>query len=434
MRKKLVLIGAGSVSFTKGLVLDLLRNQGGEKWHLALVDVDSRALDSISKLCRKILTAQESDIELSCSTDRCDLLPGADFVVTTIAVGGRRAWEQDVFIPREYGIYQPVGDSVMPGGISRAMRMIPAMLDIIQDIYRICPKAYFFNYANPMNYICRAIRKKTDFPVTGLCHGVFDTQNYLAEFSGLEKEKTTALAVGVNHLTFIYDFRSDGKNAWPFVRKKLKEQEFDSTRNPFSWEIFSSYNAFPAPGDRHVTEFFPERFPGGRYYGKSLGIDVFSFEDEIKYGNKKYENMEKMAQSSEPLPKEFFEHLPGEHEQLMNIIHSIMRDSRKVFSVNMPNRGVASSLPYDAVLELPAAATARGFIPVQIRDFPDNLTALLAKPLAIAELVVDAALKGDRKLFIEAVLMGGYIEDRTAVTKMVDELIKAHIQYLPQFR
>jgi alpha-galactosidase len=111
-----------------------------------------------------------------------------------------------------------------------------------------------------------------------------------------------------------------------------------------------------------------------------------------------------------------------------------MRDSRKVFSVNMPNRGVASNLPYDAVLELPAAATARGFIPVQIRDFPDNLTALLAKPLAIAELVVDAALKGDRKLYTEAILMGGYIEDRTAVTKMVDELIKAHIQYLPQFR
>ena len=100
----------------------------------------------------------------------------------------------------------------------------------------------------------------------------------------------------------------------------------------------------------------------------------------------------------------------------------------------MPNRGVVSNLPDDAFLELPAAATARGFNPVQIRDFPDELGALLVKPLAVAELVVDAALKGDRKLFIEAVLMGGYIEDRTAVTKMVDELIQAHIQYLPQFR
>ncbi|NJD04323.1 MAG: hypothetical protein FIA99_17400, partial [Ruminiclostridium sp.] len=150
MRKKLVIIGAGSAMFTQGLVMDLIKNPGKNKWHLALVDIDAQVIDSIAKLVKKMLEAKNADIELSYSTDRCDVLPEADYVVTTIGVGGRRAWERDVFIPRKYGIYQPVGDTAMPGGISRAMRMIPAMLDIARDIERLCPGAFFFNFSNPM--------------------------------------------------------------------------------------------------------------------------------------------------------------------------------------------------------------------------------------------------------------------------------------------
>ena len=95
-----------------------------------MVDIDPKALDSIHCLAGKMIEAKKADIELTYSTDRCDVLPGADYVISVIGVGGRWAWEQDVFIPRKYGVYQPVGDAAMPGGISRAMRMIPAILDI----------------------------------------------------------------------------------------------------------------------------------------------------------------------------------------------------------------------------------------------------------------------------------------------------------------
>ena len=104
---------------------------------------------------------KNADIIISSSTDRTELLPGADFVVTTIAVGGRRAWERDVQIPRKYGIYQPVGDSIMPGGISRAQRMIPVMIEIAKDVEKYCPEAYFFNYSNPMTAIVTAVRRAT---------------------------------------------------------------------------------------------------------------------------------------------------------------------------------------------------------------------------------------------------------------------------------
>ncbi len=438
MKKKLVIIGAGSAMFTQGLVVDLMRSPKDVKWHLGLVDTDPKALDIISRLCCKMLDAWESDIELSYSTDRCEVLPGADYVVSTIGVGGRRAWEMDVFIPRKYGIFQPVGDTVMPGGISRAMRMIPAMVEIARDIAKHCPNAFFFNYANPMTVNCMAIRKVTGFPVVGLCHGVNHMEGYLADFAGLEREKVTSLAVGLNHLTFIYDFRYDGEDAWPMVQEKLQRVRKDpksceSLAEPFAWELFEIYNAFAAPGDRHITEFLTEGFPGGRYYNKTLGVDAYSFEQTIESGDRIYDRMEQLAYDPGPLPEDFFDRFSGEHEQLMEILHSIQHDERKMYSVNLPNRGAVPNLPWDALLELPAVATARGISPIQVPDFPDTLAGLLMKHIAIGEITVEAALKGDPKLFVEAVMMGGYMADRKAATAMVDELIEAQKQYLPQF-
>ena len=120
MNKKIVLVGVGSAMFTQGLVADLILSPD-----LGLVDIDPSALETAEGLSRRMVEAKDAEIAIQASTDRREVLPGADVVVTTIGVGGRRAWEADVFIPRKYGIFQPVGDSVMPGGISRAMRMIP---------------------------------------------------------------------------------------------------------------------------------------------------------------------------------------------------------------------------------------------------------------------------------------------------------------------
>jgi alpha-galactosidase/6-phospho-beta-glucosidase family protein len=130
MRERVVLIGAGSVAFTRGLVADLVRQ--GEPMDLSLVDVDPGELEVAEGLTGKMIQAQRAPVSLRASTDRRDVLAGATAVICTIGVGGRRAWERDVFIPRKYGIYQPVGDSVMRGGSSRALRMIPAMVAVAE--------------------------------------------------------------------------------------------------------------------------------------------------------------------------------------------------------------------------------------------------------------------------------------------------------------
>jgi len=463
MHKKMVILGAGSAMFTQGLVMDMLdKNPGGHKWHLALVDIDEHVLNGVAKLVKKMVEKKKADIELSWSTDRKDVLQGADYVVSTIGVGGRRAWEQDVFIPRKYGINQPVGDTAMPGGISRAMRMVPATLEIVRDIQKFCPKAYFFNYSNPMAIICRAVRKALNYPITGLCIGTVGSERHIADFMGYERSRVTSLAAGINHCTFIYDFRYNGEDVWPAVRKKLSKmlevygeteacnddigshiieksksnESIDKTFHmgePFAWKFFLRYGAFPAPGDRHITEFFTEYFPGGKYYSYTLGYDAYSFEDTIALGDEIHNEAMKKAFSSESLDDDFLRHISGEQEQLTSIIDSMERDSRDVYYMNVQNNGAIPNLPPWAIIEMPVLATAAGPKPIYLDDFPDVLAGFTSRFLSVIEIAVDAALEGSRKLMEEAILAGGYISDRKAVAKMADELIKAQIRYLPQF-
>ena len=432
---KLVLIGAGSAVFTKGLVADMIQTTDLGPWTLGLVDIDPEALETAEDLCRRMVDATGAEIEIEASTDRTDILSGADVVVLTIGVGGRRAWEADVFIPRKYGIYQPVGDTVMPGGISRAMRMIPALVDIAEDVKRLCPEAWFFNYSNPMAANCWAVREATGVPVVGLCHGTHDVSRDLAAFVGAPPEETTTLYAGLNHLTFIFDLRWRGRDMWPVARERLDETptpEF-AANNPFSWSLFEAYGAYPSANDRHVTEFFPERFPGGAYGDRILGVDAYSFEDTIARGDQAYARMREQALGAAPLEDWLLARSRGEHEQLMEILRSIRDDRRGVFAVNVPNRGTVPNLPDEALLEVPAVATATGLRPVNVADFPDTLAAVIARKVAAIRLTVSAALNGDRRLFVEVLLADGAVTDRDTAEALAEDLLEAHRAYLPNF-
>jgi alpha-galactosidase len=454
-KKKLVLIGAGSAMFTQGLVADVIL--AGKDWDLRLVDVDPKALETAAGLARRMVEAKGADIKIESSTDRRDVLPGADVVVTTIGVGGRRAWEADVLIPRKYGVFQPVGDTIMAGGISRALRMIPAMVDIANDVAKLAGNALFFNYANPMTCNCWAVRKATKANMVGLCIGTIHVVHELADFIGVPHSEISALAAGINHFTWVYDLRWQGQDAWPLVREKLATERakgglsFDKdvapggdttmadrgwrhvAYNQFSWSLFDDFGAYPAVNDRHVVEFFPERFPQGQYLGKTMGVDVMVFEDIIKHGDKIYANMATQARGELPLSKGVFERATGEHSQLIEIIDGIATDNRKVFFANLPNSGAIPNLPGDTILEITSVATARGLKPIQDTSYPDMLAAVQARKIAGEEITVEAALTGSRTLFVEALLADGCINDRAAAGKLADELIAAHKGSLPQF-
>ncbi|MEO8244022.1 MAG: hypothetical protein ABI832_17090 [bacterium] len=451
---KLVLIGAGSTVFTQRLVADIILAGEADRWELALVDIDPVTLDAVNRLVAKMLAAKGVHIPVTAATDRRAVLTGADFVVTTIAVGGRKGWQRDIEIPRRHGIFQPVGDTAMPGGISRAMRMVPQMIAIAQDVAELCPDAHFFNYSNPMTAICRAIRRETGVPVVGLCHGVHHVEGQISRFLGVEPGRIRSYGIGLNHLTFLTRLRLDGADAVPLLQAEVAKQAsglaaelaakqvWDNTvtgraprfaDDPFSWGIFRQYSVFPCAMDRHAVEFYPERFPGGAYCGHVLGRDAFPIDARISLGDTWYDEMLAIARSPDPLPPAYYENVPGESEQLLQIMTSLLTDRREVFSVNLPNEGQAPYLPKHAVVECNAAALGGGFAALMADPLPMALIAKLNAKIEAVEITVDAAVKGSRDLMIEALLADGAVGAPDLARVLADELIEGHREFLPQF-
>jgi len=325
-----------------------------------------------------------------------------------------------------------------PAGMFASIRMIPVFVDIAKDIMRLCPKAYFFNFSNPMTTTCLGVKKATGFPMIGLCHGVKGMQKILSEeFAGIDDKKVSNYAVGVNHMTLMTEYLYEGKDAWHILQSKLdeKRKNGEEITEPFGWEMFETYGGrvYPLPGDGHAISFFPEKFAKGDYYGKKIGVDIFKYGEGTKNREEAFKRDMELAYSTDPLPGYIFEGLAGYREEILEIIGSMEQDQRRVFSVNMTNGGAIPNLPKDAILELPAAATAKGLLPLQINDFPDVFAGIITRLLIIADLVVEAALKGDKKLFVEAVVMGGFVTERSAAEKMVSEVLASQKKYLSQF-
>lgn len=455
MREKVLLIGAGSAMFTRGLVADILdRNWEGE---IALVDVDAEALAVAEGLTRKMVEARGAPLKVSASQDRRDVLPGATLVITTIGVGGRRGWEQDVFVPRKYGVYQPVGDSVMPGGTSRSLRMVPPMVAIAEDVVELAPDALFFNYANPMPVVCRAIRKVTSAPVVGLCIGVHEIGRQIARWLDVAPDQLQYTAVGINHCTWFLELRSNGRDLMPLMKEraaKVLSEGFEPEKlatgsveagtldvedsvldrnQPFCLQLLQVFGGYPAVGDRHVSEFFPQFFPGGKHFGKALGVDRFSFEETIARGDEIYEEMRAAATSPERLDEAFFERIGGEHEQVTAIVESIRRDLGRTYSANLPNQGQVPNLPRDAIIEAPAVATGTGMKPIAQPPMPSGIAGVLATRFQWVETVVEAALEGSRQKFVQALILDGSVTDLETAAKLADDLLEVHAGHLPQF-
>ena len=203
--------------------------------------------------------------------------------------------------------------------------------------------------------------------------------------------------------------------------------------NPFSWGIFRQYGVFPCAMDRHAVEFYPERFPNGAYCGHVLGRDAFPIDARIALGDTWFDEMLAIARSPEPLPLAYYENVPGESEQFLQIIHSLLHDRREVFSVNLPNQGQAAWLPQGAVVECNASALGGGFAALQADALPMALVAKLNAKIAAVEITVDAAVKGSLDLMVEALLADGTVGTPELARLLADDLIEGHREFLPHF-
>ena len=342
--KTLVLLGVGSTYFTRGIVESLVE-KGGE-WDVRLVDIDAHCLDIAMRLAQKLVDAYKAPITISGSMDRRDVLTGANAVVSTIGVGGRKAWLQDILMPREFNIYQSTGDTYGAGGVSRALRTIPALIEIARDIEQLCPQALLVNFSNPMSVNCRALAKMTNVNTIGLCYGVTYYEHFLANYIGVPFEETSCRAIGVNHFTWITDFMHNGMDAWPLVRKKLAAEH---PQVCYTWELFRQFDAYPCVGDGHICEFVPGWQGKGAYYGKTFGIDCHETVPYHAHWDQVFEDMEAQADGRKPLERrldtpESMETFRDE-ELFIDVLNASQGQQAIFRTVNLPNIGQAANLP-----------------------------------------------------------------------------------------
>ena len=437
MKKSIVILGAGSTYFTKGIVESLCR-KGGE-WELRLCDIDEECLDIAMKLSRRMIDAYEAPITLKGDMDRLHLLPGAQAVVCTIGVGGRKAWAKDILMFRDYGIYQTTGDTYGTGGISRALRTVPVLVGIARDMEKLCPGALLYNFTNPMGVSIWALAQETKIKTVGLCYGVTWYQSRLAELIGVPFEETWTRAIGANHFTWITDFEYQGRDAWPLVYDFLRENSgAEAIKNhPYTWELFEAFGAFPCVGDGHICEFIPGFQGKGAYYGKTLSIDGgTNAEEYLSYWDKVFDEMADQAHGRKPLetiPDNEAGQTFRDEDLFIDVLNASFGGGQIERTVNLPNYGQAPGLPMGAALESTALINGAGFHPLNYREIPAGIRAILMRILGAQALTVEAALKGDRRLVVQA-----FMADLTAIYKkdaeqLTDRILQEHKEYLPHF-
>ncbi len=425
----IVIIGAGSVAFTPALVSGFGVDRRYQGSTIGLVDVDEGALDLVVRFAQRVSDELHLDWQIEASTDRREVLPGADVVTTAIGVGGLDAWVQDVEIPRKYGIIQPVGDTSGPGGLARALRHIPVLIEVAQDMERLCPEATLYNFTNPLTVLTQAVNARTAIHCVGLCVGPELTWGHLCRVLGVMREQTSAVIGGINHCHWVLDLRVEGQDGMSMLRAALAEGE---AGQPLCAALFRWFGAYPGPGDGHVAEFYPQLIA-------PLLKDADAFHGSaIRHVRGTYpvlrEKMIAIAEGRLPIDaSSFAKELAWEHTQLLDLLVSQQDDLGQVFYVNLPNQGYIHNLADDVAVEIPARVDAGGVHPFALGDLPLPVLPMMLHKLSSLELIIEAALEGSRDKAVQAFLNDPYCTDIEAGTRLVHELIDAQSAYLPRF-
>ena len=442
----IVLIGAGSTVFTPGLMTDLASSPAFEGWTVHLVDLNGEAAETMARVGRRIAEQRGADLTFLPHTDRRAALPGARFVTTTIAVGAAEGWRHDVEVPARYGIAQTVGDSVGPGGVLRALRHVPEVVAIAEDVADLAPEAQLINYSNPLTANVRGITSQTPVQAVGLCHGTMHTLAKLAVDLGVPGDEVHAVFAGLNHLCWLLDLRHGADDLYPRLRELVTERaggrDAPSTSEEgvhlaVSADLYRTFGRYPAPGDRHVAEFFPWYLKGE--HGTPADETQLSWglqggrDDTMRYIGQKsdlWEQLRAQADGSAPLP----ERDNQEAERLVAIAEAIVTGRDHIeLAVNVPNQGKIPNLPPEAVVEVPAAVGAAGIIGLGVGALPDAIAAVLTARAHQQEITVRAALSGDRQLALQALVLDPLVPGLEVATSILDDAIEAHGPTMTRF-
>ncbi len=253
---KVTIIGAGSTVFTTNLVSDILSISVLQEGTFALVDIDPVRLELAHRMAEHLVSLSGQRWQVESSLDRTDVLGGSDFVINAIEVAGLPNVRHDYEIPMKYGVDQCIGDTIGPGGLFKALRTLPAWIEILEDVAHLAPRSLVMNYTNPMSLTVLAGVRTSSLPIVGLCHSVQYTSQQLSGYLGLPYEQVHWRAAGINHLSWFVELSRDGEDLYPLLRQRALLPEIYE-QDPVRLELMLELGAFPTESSGHVSEYLP---------------------------------------------------------------------------------------------------------------------------------------------------------------------------------
>jgi alpha-galactosidase len=426
---KIAFIGAGSVVFSKQLMSDFLRHPELADATIALMDLDGERLDVARRMGEGFVRQFAPNARIEATLDRRQAIRGADYVICMVQVGMHAATLRDFAIPRKYGLQQTIGDTLGVGGIFRALRTIPVIRGILQDMEEVAPGAVLLNYTNPMAMLCLAAFRTSGVPTVGLCHSVQHTSHQLAAYAGIPSEEVSYKVAGINHMAWFLEFKHRGRDAYPLLRRAMADAAIRA-QDPVRFEMLRRLGYFVTESSEHFSEYVPYFIPhAGEIDRLAIPIDEYIRRSEANL--REFDQIRRLIdEGGSPAVEDGVEYASG-------IILAMETGRPYVFNGNVYNRGLITNLPADACVEVPCLIDQNGVQPTVVGDLPPHLAALNRTNINVQQLTVEAALSGKREHVYHAVMLDPLAAATLTLDRiwaLCDELIDAHGDLLPPLR
>lgn len=432
---KITFMGAGSTVFAKNVLGDSMLTPALEDATIALYDIDGQRLEEsrqmLENLNRNIGGKAKIQAYLG-EENRKDALRGASYVVNAIQVGlYEPCTVTDFEVPKKYGLRQTIADTLGIGGIFRALRTIPVMLDFARDMEEVCPDAWFLNYTNPMAMLTGAMLKATGVKTVGLCHSVQVCAKTLLEGLGLPYDESVQWKIaGINHQAWLLEIRRDGQDLYPKI-KELAAQRSDKHNDMVRYEIMKRFGYYVTESSEHNAEYMP-------YFIKSKYpelIERFNIPLD-EYPRRCVNQIAKWASMrDEVLLKHDLTH-ERTQEYASRIMEAMETNRPFKFGGNVLNTGLIPNLPEGVCVEVPCIADKSGVTPTYVGPLPIQCAAMNRTNINVQELTIQAALTGKKDYIYQAAMMDPHTAAELSIDDIVslcDDLIQAHGDWLPKY-
>jgi alpha-galactosidase len=429
---RFVIVGAGSIFFTRAVAVGMCRDAHYDGATLVLLDTNPAVLDTMTKVGRRIVERTGANLTIEATTDRARALAKADFVVLSFSVKGVDLREVETQIPARYGVLQSSGDTIGPGGLFRAIRTIPAVLQVARDIEALCPEAWVFNYINPAPVVTAAIWQTTKLrKVLSLCDGILmpEKKYELMQRVGLPREvadEVTFKIGGINHFSFVTEFSQTGQDLMPRLLQHLRDhpEQYASQAVEKILEVFGYYCAIGG----HMTEFLPYFQGHGSNPQESYTNYLFQISERRKWMKEFHQEIEEQAAGTRSVD----DLIDNTHPDLtIRIANSVLDDSGEAHHVTFPNHGHITNLPESTMVELMARVYRDRFEGEVFGDMPRVLRGWMMRVADVQELTLEAALSGDSRLLRQALAADPLTVSLEDTDHIIADLIAAEGDDIP---